>query len=281
MSYRRSYRRPVRRPRNVVLRSRFKMERKQRIRTFSKVTLTLGLSALVVWAVWIGVSGFLFNSDIFRIRKIEIEGNRVISSNEIVALLPFREGDNLFKIWLSQAEDNVRQCKPELKKISMHRRWHRVLITLEERRPLACVMQNGQRLGLDEDNQPFPLRGKLSREPLPEIVATPATDRPEVLRFIALFSVEAKQLFPQIARLSLAPVDDIMFETKDNLRVYWGRVEKDVIRRKLRRLDQVLADAKARFAGIEYVNLCFFDDGRIIVKPLRAAAAPVKTMAEK
>jgi len=274
MRHRRSYRRPVRRPRNVVLRSKFKMERKQRIRRISQIVLTLGLSALSLWLLWTLVNGFLFTSDIFRIRKIEITGNRNVSENEIVALLPFRDGDNLFKVSLSEAEDDVQQCKPELKSITMHRRWHRILIKVRERQPVACITMNGQRLGLDEDNVPFPLRGKWARAPLPEVVDTQDSDRPEVLRFIALFAPAAKDLFSHIVKLSAEPGDNIDFETDQHLKVYWGKVDPDSIRQKLKRLAQVIEDAKTRFAGIEYINLCFFADGRIIVKPLNT---PVKT----
>jgi cell division protein FtsQ len=254
------------------------MERKQRIRKFSQVLLILGLAALACWLVWSSVSGFLFHSDIFRIRKIDIEGNHNVTSNEVIALLPFREGDNLFQVGLSEASDNVRQCKPELKNIALCRRWQRVLIKIDERLPLACVTVDGQRMGIDEDNVPFPLRGRLSREPLPEIIGTPDTDRQTIVKFIKMFASESKEMSGRIARLQLEPVDDIVFETNDNLKVYWGQAEKDKIKPKLKRLAQVLADAKTRFAGVEYVNLCFFDDGRIIIKPL-GAPVPVKTTA--
>ena len=59
-----------------------------------------------------------------------------------------------------------------------------------------------------------------------------------------------------------------MVELKDNLRVYWGVPEKDKVKRKLNRMSQVLKDARARFPGVEYVDLCYYDDGRILVKPL-------------
>jgi cell division protein FtsQ len=247
------------------------MERRQRIRRFSLVSLVLGGGALLVWLVWTGVTGFLFTSDYFKIRSIDIRGNANVTANEIVALLPFRTGDNLFRISLSEAARNVRQCKPELKKFSMSRRWQRIRIDIEERRPIACMMQNDQRRGLDADNIPFPLRGKLSREHLPEIMAGSEAERLEVLRFIAVFAPQAPELFPNIARLYPEPVNDIVMDLTDGLRIYWGPCEKDRVKPKLRRLTQVLADARTRFAGVEYVNLAFFDDGRVILKPLRAA----------
>jgi cell division protein FtsQ len=279
MKHRSKYYRPIRRPRNVVLRSKFKMERRQQVRKISRVSLALGGAALLCWLVWITISGFLFNSDNFKIRSIDIRGNTNITANEIIALLPFREGDNLFRVWLSAAEKNIIQCKPELKKIGMSRRWQRVLIEIEERRPLACVVQDNQRLGLDEDNVPFPLRGKLSREFLPAIVAGTEAERLEVIRFIKVFAPQAPELFRQIVRLYPEPVNDFVFDLKDNLRIYWGPCEEDKIKLKLRRLTQVLADARTRFSGIEYVNLAFFNDGRIILKPRNGA--PVHQTAEK
>jgi cell division septal protein FtsQ len=255
------------------------MERRQRVRKFTQVFVILGLTTLTGWWVWKTVNNFLFHSEYFTIRRIEITGIRDTSESEIISLLPFRPGDNLFKVWLSETERNLRQCKPELKDISVSRRWQKILVSVREREPIACTYIDGRRMWLDDDNIPFPLKGHLIKASLPEIVTKNEAERREMVRFVRIFSAEAKDLFPRIVRLYPEPVEDVVFELDDDLRIYWGTTEKEKIKLKRERLAQVLADARGRFQGIEYVNLCYMDDGRVLVKP-RAAGGAVKVLSE-
>jgi cell division septal protein FtsQ len=202
-----------------------------------------------------------------------VHGGKNVSASEITALLPFRRGDNLLKVWLSEAEENIRQCKPELKKIAIRRRWQRVVVRFEERQPVASVRTGGQRLGVDEENKLFPLRGNYVKMQFPEIVAANDNDRKNVLDFIRNFSTPAKNLYGRIAKLYPEPVNDIVMELSDGPKIYWGSVDKDEIRPKLQRLQQVMADAERRFPAVDYINLCYYSDGRILVKPGRPAVA--------
>ncbi len=84
------------RRRNVVLRYKFKYERRQKA---YKVGQFVAIACAVVFGVLFGyrvISNFLFCSDCFKIKTIEIRGAKNISASEISALLPFRERDNLF-----------------------------------------------------------------------------------------------------------------------------------------------------------------------------------------
>jgi cell division septal protein FtsQ len=263
----------------VVLRAKFKQERRDRAMKFSGWLLLLGLVGFGGWKAWQATTRFLYTADCFRIRTVDVYGGKNVSASEIIALLPFRPGDNLFKVWLSEAENDIRQCKPELKKISIGRRWKRVVVHLEERHPVASVTVNTQRMGVDFENRVFPLRGSYVKTQFPEIVAANATERRNVLEFIRQFSPQAKKLYFRIAKLYPEPVDDIVMELADGPRIFWGSSDKEDIRPKLQRLQQVMSDAEQRYQAVDYINLCYFDDGRILVKPLsQAAAAPGQVM---
>jgi len=273
MKLRRSRRRPLRRYKPVTLRSKLKQERRKKLGKLALYGIAAGFIVLAGWRAWKAANQFLFNSECFRIRVIDIRGTKNVAQSEILALLPFREGDNIFKPLLSETEGNIRQCKPELKDISIRRGWKKIVVDLEERQPVACLMLDGQRLGIDDDNKPFPLRGKLVKEELPEIVNKNDAERKEILEFIRMFAPEAKALYPQVARFGMESVNDIVFEFKDGAKVFWGPPEKNKLKAKLRRLNQVMEDARSRFATYEYINLCYFDDGRVIVKPGTPVAA--------
>lgn len=267
MKLRRRSRRPLRRFKTVTLRSRVKQERNRRLGKIILVCLVTGSLAYGGWWTWKTATNFLFTSDAFKIRAIEVRGGKNITQSEILALLPFRPGDNIVKLWISETEKNIQQCKPELQRISVRRGWKKVIVSLEERQPVACVMLDGQRLGLDAENKVFPLRGKLVREALPEVTCRNETDRKEILEFVRLFAPAAKELYPNVVRFGLESLNDIVFDFKGGPRVFWGPLEKDQLESKLKRLAQVMDDAKARFSGMEYINLCYFDNGRILVKP--------------
>jgi len=255
------------RRKNVVLRYKFKYERRQQA---YKLGQFLGAAAIAGFVLFFGyriITNFLFCSDCFAIKTIDIRGGKNISPSEIYALIPFRKGDNLFKAPVSETEENLRQCKPELKKLAVFRKWRGIVVKFEERAPVAFVKTGEERLGLDYENKPFPLRGMYAREILPEIAAKDEQGRREVLDFIKTFSVKAKDIYPKIVRLSPEPVNCVVFELDNGLKIYWGSCEEEKIKPKLNKLAQVLFDAKERFNAIDYVNLCFFDDGRIIVKP--------------
>jgi cell division septal protein FtsQ len=260
----------VYRRKNVVTRYKFKYERRQKVYKFGQFIGSVAIAGFLVLFGYRVIGGFLFRSDLFSIKKIEIRGGRNISPSEIAALIPFRKGDNIFKAPVSDTEDNLRQCKPELKKLVVYRTWQGVVVKFEERVPVAFVKSGDERQGLDYENKPFPLRGMYAREALPEIVAKDDQSRGQVLDFIKTFSVKAKDIYPKIVRFYPEAANCVTFELDDGLKINWGGYEEERMKSKLNKLAQVLFDAKERFQAIDYVNLCFFEDGRIIVKPKKA-----------
>lgn len=273
-------RKPVRRrPRQVVLRSKVKQERRQHVVRTGGILLIVGGLIFGGWWGWTAVNRFLTTSPSFTIAEIDVRGGVNVSRSEILAMLPVRPGDNMFQFSAAETERNIGSCKPELKHISVGRRWHRVVVSLEERVPVACVTVNGERQGLDAGNTLFPLRGELTKRQFPEIVAGTDAERAELLKFIAQFAPAAQDLFKQVAKLYPEPVNDVILELADQTRIYWGPIDRDSIGPKLKRLKQVLADGRSRFQSLEYVNMAFYDDGRILVRPRNAQA--VQAMARE
>ncbi len=107
---------------------------------------------------------------------------------------------------------------------------------------------------------------------LPEIVSKDDAGRKEVLDFIKIFAIKAKDIYPKIVRFYPEPVSDVAFDLDDGMKIYWGGSDEGTISRKLKKLNQVLFDAGERFKAVEYVNLCYFENGRILVKPKKASS---------
>jgi len=219
------------------------------------------------WWAWNAGGRFFEKSDLFKISTIDVRGCKNVTRSEIVAMLPVREGDSLFGFRRAHTEDALRRCKPELKRLNVRRGWKKVVISIDERVPVACTFVGGKRMGIDNDNTPFPLRGQWVKAVLPEVSATDASERSEVLRFIREFAPAAKSFFPRVERFTMESLNDIVMELTDGSKIFWGPFEKNKIKPKLQRLEQVFEDAGSRFPGIEYVNLSYFDSGRILVRP--------------
>ena len=263
----RSYPKPVyRRP--VRLRSKVKSEMARKTGTFLGWAIVLVLAVSGVWWGYGKLQHFMENSDCFNIASIEVRGCKNVAQSEIRTLLPFRTGDNLWDVRPGEAEKNIRQCKPELQTITISRGWKKVTVTVCERKPSGFVMVNGEKLGIDGANIPFPLRGAWINARLPEIDASTEGDRREILSFIADFSPVDGKFFDGISRFALEPVNSIIFDIQGGPRIYWGRLETDKLKAKLGKLTQVLNDSATRYSnGLSYVNLSYFDDGRVIVMP--------------
>jgi cell division septal protein FtsQ len=216
---------------------------------------------------WQALRDCVSKSEILTIKNIVISGTRNISRGEILALLPFDTGDNILVQNLGKAEKEVLDLKPELKKISIHRGFKKISVYVRERVPVGFVTIQGNRLGIDYDNVPFPLRGEYLKADLPEISAQNDSDRQEILGFVKIFSERAKEYFPKSSSFYLESIENAALKLKDGTKIVWGKIEKDKFDGKLRRLNEIVSDASKRFPGIEYINLDYFDSGRVLVKP--------------
>lgn len=62
----------------------------------------------------------------------------------------------------------------------------------------------------------------------------------------------------------------MMLELRDGLRASWGPPEAMTARDKARAFGWVLADVHRRLGKTGFVDLRFFEDGRIVVRPKSA-----------
>ncbi len=264
----RAPRRIRRAERTFVLRNNIK--RSQSIRHFFKMLLYLVIFGAIIFGAaqgWLALSNYISKNELLKIKKIEIYGNKNVSKGEIVALLPFEMGDNIFGPNLSKAERDILKLKPELKKIRISRRVKKIVISVSERKPVGFVNLNNNRLGIDFDNKPFPLRGAYINSSLPEIIALNEPDREEILEFVKIMQERAKDFFDKAVAFYYESVDDCAFRLNNGTNIIWGKNEKDKFDSKLQRLKEVMDDAALRFQNVDYINLNYLDSGRILVKP--------------
>ena len=117
-----------------------------------KRTLATVLGLLMIGAA--GYGGYYFaNSPVFNLNEIRIEGNRIVSRDELIALSGLELGANLLKVSPEQAAAGIR-TQPYVKEVSVTRSFpNKVDIRISERMPMALINGDGRYLVLDEGGQ--------------------------------------------------------------------------------------------------------------------------------
>ena len=115
-----------------------------------KRTLATAVGLLLVYLA--GLAGYtLANSSFFDLAAIKIEGNAVITRDEIIAASGLRFGSNLLKVSREQATANILSL-PYIKEAEISRVFpDKVEIRISERAPLALINADGRYLVMDEN----------------------------------------------------------------------------------------------------------------------------------
>ncbi|MDR1941620.1 MAG: FtsQ-type POTRA domain-containing protein [Endomicrobium sp.] len=213
------------------------------------------------------LAGIAYAADSLSIKEIDVSGAKNVSKAEIKALLPFKVGDNILKADLSAAEDEIKKLKPELRDISVNRRWQRVNVRLYERTPEAFVLKGKEIFGIDFDDKPFPLRGFMSAMKIPEIECQSLQERAELLKFVQTFKAVCKDFLDGVAAVKFGVSGDVVLKMRDGTEIFWGEDRAQWISHKFDKFQKIYVDAKARYSDIEYVDMTLYDYGRAVVKP--------------
>ncbi|MDR3256144.1 MAG: FtsQ-type POTRA domain-containing protein [Endomicrobium sp.] len=245
---------------------------RKRGRKIVKLFFCFILFVLVIFFVYFSgkrLIDIIYESDNMIVKDIEIVGTKNVTKAEIKELLPFKIRDNLLKINLSEAENEIKKLKPELKNIIISRRWQKVRIKLYERTPEAFIMYNDEMLGIDFDDSSFPLRGFMSTMKVPKLFYKSADERKELLRFIKRFKSVCGDFLDNISEIKFSNTGDIIFVMHDNTVVFWGIDERpEHLPHKFEKFQKVYVDAMSKYKQLKYIDMTLYSSGRAIVKPI-------------
>ncbi|MCL2388983.1 MAG: FtsQ-type POTRA domain-containing protein [Elusimicrobia bacterium] len=209
----------------------------------------------------------------FVIREIAVSGTGNVTRTEIRKLLPFTEGDNLINIDTRSTAREIKALKKELRDIRISRRWQKVYIRLYERTPEAFIIENGELMGLDFDNTPFPLRGFMYRYQVPKFLYNTLSERDTLLAFLRALQKNSASFAGDILSISLNRTGNITITMRDGTAILWGEANFDSLSHKVKITKQVYAHALLQHGALKHINMQFYEYGRAIVMPgLRVAA---------
>jgi cell division protein FtsQ len=209
---------------------------------------------------------FVYESDKIVIDDIEVIGTKNVTKTEIKELLPFKIGDNLLRVKLSEVENEIKKLKPELKNISVNRRWKKIKIKLYERTPEAFVMHDDIVFGIDFDDCFFPLRGFMSTIKVPRLIYKSNDERKQLLDFIKKFKFVCGEFLSNLSEVKFNDTEGIVFVMRDGTIVFWGSEKPEHTSRKFKKFQKIYADATSKYKKIEYVNMTLYYHGKVVIK---------------
>lgn len=112
---------------------------------------------------------FFLQSAFFQVKQIEIQGNKQLRGEQILAMSGISKGVNIFKANLRQAQDKI-ALQPIVKKVEISRSFpSTIVISMTERQPIGFVANQGHFVVVSEDGYYLARADNLSSLNLPII----------------------------------------------------------------------------------------------------------------
>jgi cell division protein FtsQ len=181
------------------------------------LVLVLSLVAVGIYAVWF--------STWLAVEKIEVSGAQTVEASDIRARSGIDIGEPLVRVDLATAERRI-GALAVVRSVTVTRQWpHGILVSVEERTPIA-VVEIGDRLrGMDADGVVF--RDYKTAPPgLPRVVTTTGITSAALKEAAEVISALPQALTLMVDHVQVASVDQISLLLKDGREVIWGSADE-------------------------------------------------------
>ncbi len=252
--------------------TRIKKRRKQALYFRDQVRKgALGVGSLVLLLVlgWFGYQKLmvkLTNSPRCALTGIEIRNLKYLSQHEILRLANIPNGVNIFSLSVQDIEASI-ETNLLVKKAQVERKWpSKLVISVQERKPIAKINDKGQEYLLDGEEQLIknPLKTPIS---LPLLSGLSLQDNrlPTVVNFLLSLQKQGEAIFPQIASFTMDAAKGLIVQLSNGLTVYWGELDTSQIAENISRWQQVQDDLNNKGISLQYIDLRFKN---VVVKPI-------------
>jgi cell division protein FtsQ len=234
-------------------------------RKIKRVLLAICL-AVVLCSGAAGLTAWTRTASLFQLSTIHVGGNRSLSSQRALEMVPVEKGVNIFAVDLKAIEMSLEQ-DPRIRNVIIRRRLpSTIAITIREREPVMFISANVL-LGLDEEGMVMPLEKGEEFQDIPVLTGVIPAVEPgcggahlciqkglEIRRAIAH---QAPALWDLISEINVAqPEAPLLYLTQGGAQVQLGR---DDLYTQVRRLWIVLNDLAAKGVAINRLDLRFKD----------------------
>jgi cell division protein FtsQ len=184
------------------------------------VLLALAAVVLVALGVWL-----VFFSSVLAVTGVEVRGTDVLSAKQVEAVAKVPHDVPLATVDLSAIKARVEDLAP-VRSAEVSRSWpHSVLITVDERQPVAFVVRDGRYQGVDPSGvlfRDYPQRPT----DLPEIQMQPTTPVDALSEGAAVVAAMPAELVQRVAYVDVRSIDNITLHLKRGATVTWGSADQ-------------------------------------------------------
>lgn len=228
-------------------------------------------SAAPVFGLWLFLlfccflaAYFFLNSAFFALKNIEVQGNTVLSDQEIIQLSEFSPGTNLFKLSVNEAISRI-EMHPSVKIAAIKRKPPAtVLVNILERSPLAVVVGQDGFITVDEDGIYLQKITDLKDHKFPIISAVSVDenkrpgerlDSSGLKAAIQLIKLLKKEFIVNIAEIQASSQYSLTLKTIQGVEVRFG--EPVDLERKIVIMEELLFENEAIINNqtVEYIDL--------------------------
>ena len=252
--------------------TRVKKRRKQTLHFKTQVkkgVLSIGALVIVFVAGWFGYQKIVANliqSQRCVLTRVEIKNVKYLPQHEILRLANIPSGVSIFALPVEEIEKRI-ESNPMVKKAQIDRKWPSVLIiNIQEREPLAKIIDQGQEYLLDTEAKA--IKSPLSNSnPLPVLSGLSLHDTRliGVMNFLFSLRKQGVGLFQQASGFTMDTAKGLIVQLSSGLTLYWGELNPRMITENLHRLQQVQDDMEHKGISLQYIDLRFKN---VVVKPL-------------
>lgn len=231
-------RQPPRQPerRQPVRDDRFQTKQFER-QSASKANTKSGRSGLQVLLVLLGLLAVtvVIGLKVFEIQEIEVKGAETVSKDSIIALSGINKGDNIFKVSLGQAKQNL-ESDPLVEVVGISRAFpDKIKIEIKQRQPHGAIAYLGSYVIIDEKGFVVDVRDSLPVGQYPLVtgidIEPSVKGKPLVgvqggakeLMYQVLSALYDNKALQYVSEVSLADTNKIVMLSGEGLQIDIGR----------------------------------------------------------
>ncbi len=256
---------------------------------------------VVGWFGYQKILAELTNSPHCALTGIEIKNLKYLSQHEILRLANITCGANIFSLSVKEIEARI-ESNLLVKKAQVDRKWpSKLVLSVQEREPIARIVDNGQEYLLDREVRPVRKNGastapfikgvknsnisspssmielsngvQLIKNPLKNPISLPLlsglslndTRLPALVIFLLSLQKQGGGFFPQIASFTMDAAKGLIVQLSNGLTLYWGELDPGKIAENISRWQQVQDDLNNKGILLQYIDLRFKN---VVVKPI-------------
>ncbi|PVG82805.1 cell division protein FtsQ [Nocardioides gansuensis] len=194
--------------------------------------LLVGLAVASVWA--------LFFSTWLSVKGVEVQGNRILTTQRVLGVAAVPEGEQLALVDLDRARRRL-ESLAEVRSADVTRSWpDRVHIEVEERTAVAVVELGGRLRALDPEGVVF-REYKAVPKGMPRVRPTTATGTDALKEAAGVVAALPADLAKRVDHLAVETIDQITLVLRDGREVLWGSADESELKATV--LEALLAEA--------------------------------------